>query len=209
MACTPICFLVCHWSSIWTSIVIPCVRYKVDRSKQGLLSQVAPNDLSRLKHKLYNKWVNLIILKTVNWSQRNDLDSFMPRFKPLFVGITRCHIVFLFRPHLCHDNNYSYIILKLVECRLDSQNRLFVCLLFVFFGFKVAFPVLSSQSKKNFIWYQFFRVLLLVCIRETLWGTYLMCQESHPPIRNVYKFLMDNKPIRSQEMQYSRLQMKF
>ena len=126
MACTPICFLVCYWSSIWTSIVIPCVRYKVDRSKQGLLSHVAPNDLSRLKHKLYNKWVNLIILK------RNDLDSFMLRFKPLFVGITRCHIVFLFRPHLCHDNNHSYIILKLGECRLDSQNRLFVLCVFFF-----------------------------------------------------------------------------
>lgn len=133
MACTPICFLVCYWFSILTSIVIPCVRYKVDRSKQGLLSQVAPNDLSRLKHKLYNKWVNLTILKTVNWSQRNDLDSFMLRFKPLFVGITRCPIVFLFRPHLCHDNNYSYIILKRVECRLDSQNRLFVCLFVVCF----------------------------------------------------------------------------
>ena len=83
----------------------------------------------------------------------------------------------------------------------------FVCCCF-FFGFKVAFSMLSSQTKKNFIWDQFFRVLLLVCIRETLWATYLMCRESHPPIRNAYKFLMDNKPIRSQEMQYSRLQMK-
>lgn len=144
--------------------------------------------------------MNLIILKTVNWSERNDLDSFMLRFKPLFVGITRCHIVFLFRPHWCHDNNYSYIIIW------SSVNAVWiprtVCLFcFVFFGFKVAFSMLSSQSKNNFIWYQFFRVLLLVCIRETLWDTYLICQESHPPIRNVYKFLMDNKSIRSQEMQ--------